>query len=231
MNINDFNLQIKRVNETPHTGPYYVDDIDTPMFDYLHKQIVTKNFVLEPLGYKHFLDLFEFRLQNEPDDKDPFENLGERFEEAYTQFFTYMCNIDNLAWVMIDRIYVTGFFLMEMEVDYNNYLERNAHLYYEISHHHDKAEIHREMIKGLTDNLFSESDIPRIELHLEESEDDRQSMTALEELGFKRYSEKEDGKNIRYTLINEDPRLSEPPRHLPFVLKAYQEKYKNPGNN
>ncbi|HPJ21227.1 MAG TPA: hypothetical protein PLP30_04420 [Clostridia bacterium] len=224
MNINDLNYQIKRSNEG-QPGPCYIEDIDTPVFDYLHKQIVTKNFVLEPLGYKHFLDLFEFRLQNEPDDKDPFENLGERFDEAYTQFFTYMCNIDNLAWVMIDRIYVAGFYLLEMEVDYNNYLDRNAHLYYETCRHLDKKEIHMEMIKAITDNLFSESDIPRLDLHLEEADDDKESMRALEELGFKRHSGKEPDGNIRYTIVNDDPRLSNPPRHMPFILKAYQDRH------
>ena len=132
---------------------------------------------------------------------------------------------------MIDRIYVTGFFLLEMEVDYNNYMDRNAHLYYEISRHMDKSEIHTEMIKGIIDNLFSESDIPRIELHLEETEDDRQSMKSLTELGFKRFVEKEDGANIRYTLLNDDPRLNAPPRHIPFILKAYRENEKARNSN
>jgi len=222
MNINDLNLQIKRVDEMPKSGPYYVHDIDSPTFEYLHKRIVTRNFVLEPLGYKHFLDLFEFRLQNESDDEDPFEKLGERFETAYSQFFNYVCNVDNLAWVMLDRTYITGFFLLEMELDYNKYMERNAHLYYELHFSLDQQDIHKEMIKSLTDHIFCESDIPKMELHLEETEDDKNSKKALLEMGFKRSSEKDPGTGFRYTLLNDDPRLLEPPRHMPFVLKAYE---------
>ena len=229
MNINDLNIQMKRVNSLSTDGPWYVHDIDTPTFDHVHKQIVTKNFVLEPLGYKHFLDLFEFRIQNEPIEVDPFDNLGKRFDDAYTQFFNYICNVDNLAWVMLDRIYVTGFFLLEIEVDYNKYMDRNAHLYYEILSNLDQVDVHKEMIKGISDNLFSETDIPRIDLHLDESHEDKASMKALEELGYKRILEKEDKENIRYTLLNNEPRLESPPRHMAYILKAYRENFETQG--
>lgn len=200
----------------------YFPDIDTPVFDYLNKRIVTNNFVLEPLGYKHFLDLFEFRMQNEPEEIDPFENMGERFEEAYTQFFTYICNADNLAWVLLDRVYIAGFFLLEIDVDYNNYMNRNAHLYYELSRTFKGADVHKEIVKAISDNFFGESDIPRIELHLDEDDDDKDCMEALEQLGYVRKIEKNADMGFCYFLTNNDPILDNPPRHMPYILRAYQ---------
>ncbi|MDX1357603.1 MAG: hypothetical protein R3232_02105 [Clostridia bacterium] len=223
MNINDLN----NLNE-----PMYIEDIDTPVFDYLKRPLVTKSYTLQPLGNEHFLDLFEFRLQNEPLESDPFDKIGEKFEDAYTQFFTYMCNIDNLAWVLIDRIYIVGFFLLEMDVDYNNYMNRNAHLYYELSHALDDTDIHVECIKAIKNQLFGESDIPRIELHLDNSDDDKTCMEALDILGFIKDPHKDPELGQRYYLINDDPILSAPPRHMPFIIKAYQDvKTKSKGNN
>ena len=215
MNTNNFN----QLND-----PMYFGDIDTPIFDYLKKPLVTKNYLLQPLGNEHFLDLFEFRLQNEPLESDPFENLGEKFEDAYTQFFTYMCNVNNLAWVLMDRIYVVGFFLLEMDVDYNNYMERNAHLYYEMSRIIKDAETHAQCIKAISNQLFGESDIPKIELHIDENDDDKACICALENLGFTKDIKKDPNMGYRYYLINDDPILKSPPRHMPFVIKAYQDK-------
>jgi len=214
MNMND----LDRLSE-----PMYIDDIDTPVFDYLKKIIVTKNYSLQPLGNEHFLDLFEFRLQNEPLERDPFDKIGEKFEDAYTQFFTYMCNVDNLAWVLIDRIYVVGFFLMEMDVDYNNYLDRNAHLYYEMSRTIKDTDVHVECVKAITDHVFGESDIPRIEMHLDDTEDDKACRAALERLGFIIDPKKDVDMGQRYYLVNNNPILKNPPRHMPFILKAYQD--------
>ncbi len=146
-NMNNFDLE--KLNE-----PYYVDDIDTPIFDYLKKPLITKNYQLQPLCNEHFLDLFEFRLQNEPLESDPFDKIGEKFEDAYTQFFTYMCNVDNLAWVLIDRIYIVGFFLLEIDVDYNDYMKRSAHLYYELSHNIEDVDTNVACVKAICDHLF-----------------------------------------------------------------------------
>lgn len=211
--------ELEKLNE-----PFYVEDIDTPVFDHLKKQIVTKNYCLEPLGNEHFLDLFEFRLQNEPLESDPFDKIGEKFEDAYTQFFTYICNIDNLAWVLVDRIYIVGFFLLEMDVDYNSYMQRSAHLYYEMSHSIKDVDVHAECIKALSGFLFSESDIPRIEMHLDDEDgNDRDCQAALERLGFIRDPKKDTVMGYRYYLMNDDPVILDPPRHMPFILKAYQD--------
>lgn len=215
-NMNNF--EFERLNE-----PTYFDDIDTPDFDYLKKPIITKNYCLQPLGNEHFLDLFEFRLQNEPLDSDPFDKLGEKFEDAYTQFFTYLCNVDNLAWVLMDRIYIVGFFLLELSVDYNNYMERNAHLYYELSRTLKGAEVNAECIKAITDNLFGNSDIPMIEMHLDDDENDMDCRLALEKLGFHKDKDADAELGYRYYLKNSDPILDYPPRHMPFILKAYQD--------
>lgn len=214
MKMND----LERLNE-----PMYIDDIDTPIFDYLKKPIVTKNYCLQPLGNEHFLDLFEFRLQNESLESDPFDKIGEKFEDAYTQFFTYMCNVDNLAWVLIDRIYIVGFFLLELDVDYNNYMDRNAHLYYEMSCTIKDTDVHVECVKAIIDRLFGESDVPRIEMHLDNSDDDRDCRSALEMLGFSKDPNKDTAMGYRYYLLNNDPIINNPPRHMPFILKAYQD--------
>lgn len=220
-NMNNFDFE--KLNE-----PYYVDDIDTPIFDHLKKLLITKKYQLQPLNNEHFLDLFEFRLQNEPLESDPFDKIGEKFEDAYTQFFTYMCNVDNLAWVLIDRIYIVGFFLLEIDVDYNDYTKRNAHLYYELSHNIEDVETNVECVKAICDQLFGESDIPLIEMHLDEGEDDRDCRVALERLGFTRDSEKDVDIGYRYYLKNTDPTITHPPRHMPFILKSYQD---SPQNN
>lgn len=207
--------------------PYYVDDIDTPDFDYLKKPLVTKKYYLEPLENKHFLDLFEFRLQNEPLESDPFDKLGEKFENAYTQFFNYVCNLDNISWVLLDRMYVVGFFLLEIEVDYNNYMNRNAHLYYEMWNNIKDADTHAECIKAIRDFLFNNSDIPRLELHLDDNEDDQICKQALESLGFTKDPQKNPDIGFRYYIINNNPIINEPPRHIPFILKAYQDVREN----
>lgn len=212
------NFDLKMLNE-----PYYVDDIDTPVFDFLKKTLVTKDYSLQPLGNEHFLDLFEFRLQNEPLESDPFDKLGEKFEDAYTQFFTYMCNVDNISWVLIDRIYVVGFFLLEIDVDYNSYMNRSAHLYYEMGHTIKDVESHMQCVKAICDQLFGESDIPIIEMHLDDSEEDKNCRLALERLGFSKDSEKDPEIGHRYYLRNIDPIINNPPRHMPFILKAYQD--------
>lgn len=203
--------------------PFYVEDIDTPDFEFLRRQLTTKDYVLKPLTHEHFLDLFEFRLQNEPIDCDPFDNLGEKFENAYTQFFTYTCNIDNIAWVLIDRIYIVGLFLLEMEVDYNDYMSRNAHLYYEMSNSIKDVDSHIQCIKAITNLLFNESDIPLIELHIDDNEEDRECRLALEKLGFSRDDEKNPDIGFRFYLQNLDPIIESPPRHMPFILKAYRD--------
>lgn len=195
----------------------YIEDVDTPLFDCLHKRIITKNFVLEPLSYSHFLDLFEFRLLNESEETDPFDNLAERLEEAYTQFFLYLCKTDTLAWVMIDRIYTAGFFLVELDVDYNDYTNRSAHLYYEMGKQCNHSTIHREMIKGIADILFSESDIPRLIMDIDGSDEESEICSALDQLDFSKSTE-----GFTYTLINKDPRILSPPRHLDFILKSYE---------
>ncbi len=207
----------------------YFDDIDTPIFDHLNRQAVTKHFVLEPLKTAHFLDMFEFRLQNEynlNEDIDPFDNMGERLEKAYTQFFTYICNVDNLAWVLLDRTFVCGFFMLTVDVDYNEYMDRSASLYYELGTLNDKPEYHAECIKAIADLLFSDSDIPRLEMYLDEkSGEDSNCIEAAKRLGFIRG--KCDCDNNRcYFLMNNDPTLLMPPRHLPYILKAYQDFHK-----
>lgn len=218
-------FEFEKLNE-----PYYVDDIDTPIFDYLKKPLITKNYRLQPLENEHFLDLFEFRLQNEPLDSDPFDKIGEKFEDAYTQFFTYMCNVDNLAWVLIDRIYIVGFFLLEIDVDYNDYMKRNAHLYYELSHNIEDVNTNVECVKAICDQVFGESDIPLLEMHLDEGEDDRDCRIALERLGFTRDSKRDAEIGFRYFLHNTDPTVSHPPRHIPFILKSYQDARQNKEN-
>ncbi len=219
-NMNNFDLE--KLNE-----PYYVDDIDTPIFDYLKKPLITKNYQLQPLSNEHFLDLFEFRLQNEPLESDPFDKIGEKFEDAYTQFFTYMCNVDNLAWVLIDRIYIVGFFLLEIDVDYNDYMKRSAHLYYELSHNINDVDTHVVCVKAICDQLFGESDIPLIEMHLDEGEKDLDCQTALERLGFSKDPIKNKEIGYRYYLRNTDPAINHPPRHMPFILKSYQDAMKD----
>lgn len=211
------NFDFERLNEST-----YFDDIDTPDFDYLKKPIITKNYSLLPLGNEHFLDLFEFRLQNEPIDCDPFDKIGEKFEDAYTQFFTYLCNVDNIAWVLMDRIYVVGFFLLELNVDYNNYMERKAHLYYELSQTLKGVDANSECVKAITDHLFCNSDIPLIEMHLDNDETDLDCRLALERLGFCKDENEDLELGFRYYLQNDDPAINFPPRHMPFILKAYQ---------
>ena len=210
-------------NNARHELPeIYIEDTDTPLFDYLHRRIVTKNFVLEPLTYSHFLDLFEFRLQNEPEDTDPFDDLGGRLEEAYTQFFMYLCKTDTLAWVMVDRIYTVGFFLLEFYVDYNDYSKRNAHLYYEMARQDNHSSIHREMIKGIADMLFSESDIPTLILNIDDAADESEVCSALEQLSFSKRKDPGDGEGFTYILKNKDPRVSMPPRHIKYILRSYE---------
>ncbi|MBN2557315.1 MAG: hypothetical protein JXB33_01025 [Clostridia bacterium] len=203
----------------------YIEDIDTPEFSFLNKQTITKHFVLEPLENRHFLDLLEFRMQNQPIEIDPFDNLEERLHDMYSDFFTYVGNSDKLAWVLLDRVFVVGFFLLEIDVDYNDYLNRSAHLYYEMSGHLKGPEVHEECIKGMIDVLFGNSDIPRIELHLEEAEDDIDSMAALTSLGFIRKETKTDNMGYCYFLLNTDPEVNEPPRHMPYILKSYRDHY------
>lgn len=213
----------------------YLDDIDTPIFDHLNRQTITKTFVLEPLKTAHFLEMFEFRLQNEynlNEDIDPFDNMGERLENAYTNFFTYICNVDNLAWVLLDRTYICGFLMLTIDVDYNNYMNRSASLYYELGTLFDKPKYHAECIKAMANLLFAESDIPRLEMYLNDKKrEDFNCIEAAKELGFIRGNYDCDNSRC-YFLMNNDSSLLMPPRHIPYILKAYRDfhKTKKSGN-
>ncbi len=64
-------------------------------------------------------------------------------------------------------------------------------------------------------------------MHLDEGEDDRDCRTALERLGFSKDSIKDKEIGYRYYLKNTDPATNHPPRHMPFILKSYQDAMKN----
>jgi hypothetical protein len=133
--------------------------------------------------------------------------------------------------VILDRNYLCGFILLTMNVDYNDYMNRKAHLYYEIVPHMDETEYHMECIKAISDLLFANSDIPRVEMSLCEDEKiDINCIEAAKKLGFTKGRDEGDGSRC-YFLLNKDPALLEPPRHMRYVLKAYKNQYKRKGRN